>query len=856
MKKIFTVLFLLSICLITFSQTPFKSGIDVKGTANLHDTTKVNKLKFSDGSVQTTAGGGGSPSWGSITGTLSSQSDLNTALTGKQNNLTLTTTGSSGASTLIGSTLNIPQYSGGGSTSLDSTKVPLLSDFNTLPEINIVSPAKGLTATNSVTNYSYASIDSVRAKFSTTIIRGNEYGGWLTSNLTGDSVKVNAPFWLIIGDSQAEGMPGLRGRLSPYVGVFSYNYPDSFGQLSYHLRQLTNMKFYNQGIGSETSTSTRYRFYRDALGISSYVSDTRPNMTIGSKPQGIIIVTGINDIFQGLPVATTKANLEWFASTCKEFGIQCVILNIPGDAASSQAIIRNVSNINFWLKSGVLDQYNACVVDYNKWWNDPAYGNDNYHHRAEIIDDIHPTKTGYNLLASYIFQQAKLPVLKKVIFYSELSPEGFSGYSRPTSITISANPYTISKSIDTLTLNTNIPDSLYIKINATTNITGTSYTGFNHIEWIQTNNVSGNKIFTKKSLFNGSKSNIDASSITINNSNPLPPSSYRDLFTINNSTINTIFKVSGGSSDLSSSFVFGTPSWQSTVSMNGTLTTTGKITSSYGQIGQYTIGNAGHPFQGGINQFNNAMVFDYYDIPSQDQFIFSAYNSTASPVFGGVTGTTYGAVRIKQGWGNMNNTNIAGYSLYVTPTFNNAVNTYQSTLGGICFEPTVTALGGSKLIGFKNTVGENLFNTVSGSTGINVTTVNPASIVEIASVKKGFLFPRMTTGQRDSIGFGVGSVTVVSGGSGFNYTPVVTFSGSNGVSATGLATVSGDAVASIIITNRGAGYSGTPTISLSGVGVGASLTVNMTNIVPEGLMIYNLTTHKLEYYNGTIWISL
>lgn len=37
----------------------------------------------------------------------------------KQNNLTLTTTGTSGAATLVGSTLNIPQYSGGGLTSLN-----------------------------------------------------------------------------------------------------------------------------------------------------------------------------------------------------------------------------------------------------------------------------------------------------------------------------------------------------------------------------------------------------------------------------------------------------------------------------------------------------------------------------------------------------------------------------------------------------------------------------------------------------------------------------------------------------------------------------------------------------------------
>lgn len=53
--------------------------------------------------------------WGSITGTLSSQTDLQTALNAKQDTLTLTTTGTSGAATLVGSTLNIPQYSGGAS---------------------------------------------------------------------------------------------------------------------------------------------------------------------------------------------------------------------------------------------------------------------------------------------------------------------------------------------------------------------------------------------------------------------------------------------------------------------------------------------------------------------------------------------------------------------------------------------------------------------------------------------------------------------------------------------------------------------------------------------------------------------
>jgi hypothetical protein len=48
-------------------------------------------------------------------------SAIQTQLNAKQDTLTLTTTGSSGAATLVGSTLNIPQYSGGGSSAQTGT---------------------------------------------------------------------------------------------------------------------------------------------------------------------------------------------------------------------------------------------------------------------------------------------------------------------------------------------------------------------------------------------------------------------------------------------------------------------------------------------------------------------------------------------------------------------------------------------------------------------------------------------------------------------------------------------------------------------------------------------------------------
>ena len=82
--------------------------------------------------------------WGSITGTLSNQTDLQAALNAKQGNITLTTTGSTGVATLIGNTLNIPNYALGivtptlnqvltaGNVSLLDAKVGNLYSYDTV----------------------------------------------------------------------------------------------------------------------------------------------------------------------------------------------------------------------------------------------------------------------------------------------------------------------------------------------------------------------------------------------------------------------------------------------------------------------------------------------------------------------------------------------------------------------------------------------------------------------------------------------------------------------------------------------------------------------------------------------------
>lgn len=96
--------------------------------------------------ILTSSGG----TWGSITGTLSNQTDLQNALNAKQSTLSLTTTGTSGAATLVGATLNIPQYSGG--TTYTAGRGTTISGGNAIG----LDTTKGYTWTNARTRWNAA----------------------------------------------------------------------------------------------------------------------------------------------------------------------------------------------------------------------------------------------------------------------------------------------------------------------------------------------------------------------------------------------------------------------------------------------------------------------------------------------------------------------------------------------------------------------------------------------------------------------------------------------------------------------------------------------------------------------------
>ncbi|MGC4007461.1 MAG: autotransporter-associated beta strand repeat-containing protein [Pirellulales bacterium] len=107
-----------------------------------------------------------------------------------------------------------------------------------------------------------------------------------------------------------------------------------------------------------------------------------------------------------------------------------------------------------------------------------------------------------------------------------------------------------------------------------------------------------------------------------------------------------------------------------------------------------------------------------------------------------------------------------------------------------------------------------------------------------------------------TLGLTAASFTIENGGTGYTFGPTLTISGGGGSGATATATVSGGAITAITITNPGTGYTTTPTVTFSGGGGDAVITGNATNFQVSGLRLTSdgtgyATTPNLTIAGGT-----
>jgi len=235
----------------------------------------------------------------------------------------------------------------------------------------------------------------------------------IDSILLHNNRRLQSTSGVCIGNSIVAGHPWRRSGLE--LGIL--NYPDSFGQISYHLAQLTRFKWIDHGWGGQTTYEIRNRFMRDAVGDTSDPGDGRGSVTLASRPNYAVIEGGINDIAFGDSLSAIESNLAWMASVCKQNNIRCIVLNCIGSAYGlDNTQIQMISDLNKWLASGVLDSVQATIVNINSLWNSgsyggiSSYGNDNIHFSSLVFQDdgVHFTRAGYDSVAHAIFRVANL----------------------------------------------------------------------------------------------------------------------------------------------------------------------------------------------------------------------------------------------------------------------------------------------------------------------------------------------------------------------------------------------------------------------------------------------------------------
>jgi hypothetical protein len=252
------------------------------------------------------------------------QLNLTSRFATKQNNITLTTTGTSGAATLIGSTLNIPQYTGGGGGSGTVTSVGL-----TAPSIFTVGGSPVTTSGTLALTYSGTALpllnggtgattaDAALTNFGATAVGKSLFG--LTNSVSDKFIKVNSNNTITLlnaADTRTNIGATTRGSnnfILPDIGTISflrYNADNSITQL--------NGADFRTAIGAGTSST-------NGTVTSVSINPTNPN--------GLTVATGTTTPVISMALAASGTTGAISNTTQQFSGAKTFLADINGSSA-------------------------------------------------------------------------------------------------------------------------------------------------------------------------------------------------------------------------------------------------------------------------------------------------------------------------------------------------------------------------------------------------------------------------------------------------------------------------------------------------------------------------------------------
>ena len=191
-----------------------------------------------------------------------------------------------------------------------------------------------------------------------------------------------------IGDSTTAGTPAYRSPLElPPAGR-----GDVTSQYAYWLMQAhPDWEVLNRGDNGERSDQIRRRFERDA---------------IAATPAAIIVIAGVNDVYQGRPASHVIEQLRWMYDRGRQAGIPVVAGTIiPYNTASADQNDR-MREINAWIRRQAEASPGVHVVDTRASVAAPGRPDT----LSETADQLHPSPAGYRAMA-----EAIRPALERIL---------------------------------------------------------------------------------------------------------------------------------------------------------------------------------------------------------------------------------------------------------------------------------------------------------------------------------------------------------------------------------------------------------------------------------------------------------
>jgi len=178
-----------------------------------------------------------------------------------------------------------------------------------------------------------------------------------------------------LGDSTTAGTPKFLSPLeSPPDGKGNRESQYAYWIMKAH----PEWKVYNRGVNGQRSDEILSRFKRDVVKI---------------KPNYAIILAGVNDVYQGVPLDSIKTNLKPMYLEAVEKNIVPVAATVlPYNSSKMEAM--QIHKLNRWIKE-TANGLHIPFADTNVAVADPR----NLDRLLASTDGLHPDVSGYRSMA-------------------------------------------------------------------------------------------------------------------------------------------------------------------------------------------------------------------------------------------------------------------------------------------------------------------------------------------------------------------------------------------------------------------------------------------------------------------------